>query len=56
MDESPSEEVCSNLKFTPYPPKIFTRGSFFGAVGGGNTRSIYFAIAFLVRSIFPRNF
>ena len=31
-------------------------GAFFGAVGGGNTCLIYFAIAFLVRSIFLRNF
>ena len=31
-------------------------GAFFDAVGGGNTCLIYFAIAFLVRSIFHRNF
>ena len=36
--------------------KPVTRGAFFGAVGGGNTCLIYFAIAFLVRSIFSPKF
>ena len=50
-------ESISFISWRNYRKKLFVPGgAFFGAVGGGNTCLIYFAVAFLVRSIFLRNF